>query len=158
MIYSNLNELKKVLPRKGRFLGIDVGTKKIGVAICDDLQKIATPKTIIVRKSNLKDFNNLLSIIQENHIKAIIIGFPIKMDGSTNLISDFVMRFAINFDKFLADMRIDNLVLAIFDERLSSFMARQNFKNRRDKNDNYDDISASLILENFLNCLSEGED
>lgn len=157
MIYSEINELKKILPNKGRFLAIDIGTKKIGVAICDDLQKITTPKTIIARQSNLKDFTKLLSIIQEDRIKAVIMGFPIKMDGSTNLMSDFVMRFAINFEKFLVDLRIENVILAIFDERLSSFVARQNIDRNIVGRKNYDDISASVILENFLNCLSESE-
>lgn len=157
MIYKDINELRKILPHKGRFLAIDIGTKKIGVAICDDLQKIATPKTIIARQSNQKDFTKLLSIIQENHIKAIIMGFPIKMDGSTNLMSDFVMRFAINFEKFLSELRVENVILAVFDERLSSFAARQNIGKNSSRSQHYDDISASLILENFLNCLSESE-
>ena len=156
MIYSEIKDCKKILPKKGRILGLDVGTKKIGVAICDDFQKIATPKKIIKRQSNAKDFATLLSIIQENDIVGLVLGFPLKMDGSESLMSNFVMRFAINLEKFLHDLNVD-LTLIIFDERLSSFGARNMIISKSARNKDYDDISASLILENFLNCLHESE-
>ncbi|NBX52540.1 MAG: Holliday junction resolvase RuvX [Proteobacteria bacterium] len=156
MIYSEIKDCKKILPKKGRILGLDVGTKKIGVAICDDFQKIATPKKIIKRQSNAKDFATLLSIIQENDIVGLVLGFPLKMDGSESLMSNFVMRFAINLEKFLHDLNVD-LTLIIFDERLSSFEARNMIISKSARNKDYDDISASLILENFLNCLHESE-
>jgi len=157
MIYKEISDYKKILPNKGRILALDVGTKKIGVAICDETQTIATPKLILKRQSNLKDFATLLSIIQENPVIAIIFGFPIKMDGSENLMSDFVMKFAVNFEKFLDDLLIKNIVLVVFDERLSSFKARDYVKKsmkKTAKND-YDDVSASLILEHFLNNLRQ---
>ena len=159
MIFREISDYKKILPTKGRILALDVGTKKIGVAICDDTQTIATPKLIIKRQSNLKDFATLLSIIQENPVIAIIFGFPIKMDGSENLMSDFVMNFVKNFEIFLKDLLVKNIVLVVFDERLSSFKARDFFNKsfKKSAQKDYDDISASLILEHFLNDLSQGE-
>lgn len=159
MIFREISDYKKILPTKGRILALDVGTKKIGVAICDDTQTIATPKLIIKRQSNLKDFATLLSIIQENPVIAIIFGFPIRMDGSENLMSDFVMNFAKNFEKFLQELSIRNVTLIVFDERLSSFKARDFFNKsfKKSAQKDYDDISASLILEHFLNDLSQGE-
>lgn len=157
MIYKEISDCKKILSTKGRILALDVGTKKIGVAICDETQTIATPKLILKRQSNLKDFATLLSIIQENPVIAIIFGFPINMDGSENLMSDFVMKFAINFEKFLENLSIKNIVLIVFDERLSSFKARE-FVNKGTKKSaikDYDDVSASLILEHFLNDLRQ---
>ena len=159
MIFREISDYKKILPTKGRILALDVGTKKIGVAICDDTQTIATPKLIIKRQSNLKDFATLLSIIQENPVIAIIFGFPIRMDGSENLMSDFVMNFAKNFEKFLQELSIRNVTLIVFDERLSSFKARDFFNKsfKKSAQKDYDDISASLILEHFLNDLRQGE-
>ena len=159
MIYREITDCKKILPTKGRILALDVGTKKIGVAICDDTQTIATPKLIIKRQSNLKDFATLLSIIQENPVIAIIFGFPIKMDGSENLMSDFVMNFVKNFEIFLKDLLVKNIVLVVFDERLSSFKARDfmNKTTKKSEKKDYDDISASLILEHFLNDLRQSE-
>lgn len=155
MIYKEIEDFKNNVPRKGRILGLDIGTKKIGVAICDDLQKIATPKKIIKRQSNANDFATLLSIIQENHIIAIVLGFPLKMDGSDSLMSEFVFRFATNFEKFLKDLRYENIKLIMFDERLSSFEARGMRLSKSSKNKDYDDISASIILDNFLNCFHQ---
>ena len=157
MIYKEITDCKKILPTKGRLLALDVGTKKIGVAICDETQIIATPKLIIKRQSNLKDFATLLSIIQENPVIAIIFGFPIKMDGSENLMSEFVMKFVKNFEDFLQDLSIKNIVLVVFDERLSSFKARDfaNKSMKKSAKKDYDDISASLILEHFLNDLRQ---
>jgi len=159
MIYKEISDCKKILPTKGRILALDVGTKKIGVAICDETQIIATPKLIIKRQSNLKDFATLLSIIQENPVIAIIFGFPIKMDGSENLMSDFVMNFVKNFENFLEDLLVKNIVLVVFDERLSSFKARDfmNQTTKKSAKKDYDDISASLILEHFLNDLRQSE-
>ena len=160
MIFREITDCKKILPTKGRLLALDVGTKKIGVAICDDTQTIATPKLIIKRQSNLKDFATLLSIIQENPVIAIIFGFPIKMDGSENLMSDFVMNFVKNFEIFLQDLSIKNITLIVFDERLSSFKARDfvNKSMKKTAKKDYDDVSASLILEHFLNDLRQSQD
>jgi putative Holliday junction resolvase len=160
MIYREISDCKKILPTKGRLLALDVGTKKIGVAICDDTQTFSTPKLIIKRKSNSKDFATLLSIIQENPVIAIIFGFPIKMDGSENLMSDFVMKFVKNFEKFLHDLSIKNITLIVFDERLSSFKARTfiNKNTKKSSKKDYDDISASLILEHFLDDFSQSQD
>ena len=73
--------------------------------------------------------------------------------------SDFVMNFAKNFENFLEELSIKNLTLIIFDERLSSFKARDFFNKsfKKSAQKDYDDISASLILEHFLNDLRQGE-
>ncbi|MFZ9180844.1 MAG: Holliday junction resolvase RuvX [Rickettsiales bacterium] len=154
MIYKNNNDYLKILPNKGRILGLDLGSKNIGLAICEDTQNIATPKKILRRKSNNYDFATLLSIIQENHLIAIIFGLPLKMDGSENLMVDFVMKFMQKFDEFLLNNKI-NLPLIAFDERLTSFDARY-LANSISKNQKaIDDISAYLILNDFLEYLRQ---
>lgn len=154
MIYKNNNDYLKILPKKGRILGLDLGSKNIGLAICEDTQNIATPKKILHRKSNDNDFATLLSIIQENHLVAIIFGLPLKMDGSENLMVDFVMKFMQKFDEFLLNHKI-NLPLIAFDERLTSFDARY-LTNAISKNHKaIDDISAYLILNDFLEYLRQ---
>ena len=77
-----IEEFKKKQLNTSRLIGLDLGSKRIGVAICDENQKIATPlKTI--NKSKFEDLiNELEDIIKENNIKGIIIGNPINMDGT----------------------------------------------------------------------------
>jgi len=154
MIYKNNNDYLEILPKKGRILGLDLGSKNIGLAICEDTQNIATPKKILRRKNNNFDFATLLSIIQENHLVAIIFGLPLKMDGSENLMVDFVMKFMQNFDEFLQNHKI-NLPLIAFDERLTSFDARYLSKTNSKKSKAIDDVSAYLILNDFLEYLRQ---
>ena len=77
-----IEEFKKIQSVRSRLIGIDLGTKRIGIAICDEKQKIATPlKTL--NKNKLEDLIfELKSIIQENDVKGIIVGNPLNMDGS----------------------------------------------------------------------------
>jgi putative Holliday junction resolvase len=153
MIFKDSNQLNQV-PR-GRLLGIDVGTKRIGIAICDELQVIATPKLIINRQSNERDFSKIRETILENKIVASVIGLPLQMDGSQQEMTYFAQNFAQNFDEFLEK----KLPLFFFEERLSSFEARD-FNNsqlsrqgKKSKNKFYDDIAASIILQHFLDEL-----
>ena len=109
-----LDELKDKLADKARLIGLDLGSKRIGVAICDDERKIATPfKTIEYR--NMDYFlSELKVIIKENDIFAIIVGNPINMDGSFGKSAQ-----SIN-DKAKIIGRELNVMIAMWDERLST--------------------------------------
>ena len=78
-----LEEFKKKHSDKCRLIGLDLGSKRIGVSICDEKQLIATPFKTINRISANEFINELKSIINENDIKGIIIGNPLNMDGSS---------------------------------------------------------------------------
>ena len=75
-----LDELKDKITNNSRLIGLDLGTKRIGVAICDDKRKIATPFKIVEYRSMEYLLNELKIIIKDNNILAIIIGNPINMD------------------------------------------------------------------------------
>lgn len=146
------DNIKNLLPNSGRLISLDVGTKRIGVAICDDKRIIATPKLIINRQSNLKDFTQIMQLIIENTIVAVIIGLPIDVNGNPTAISKFVNNFANNLDSFLQTKLNVEIPIVLFDERFSSFEARQIVKSKlyNKKNKFYDDISANIILEHFF--------
>ena len=78
-----LNEFKKKHSDKCRLIGLDLGSKRIGVSICDEKQLIATPFKTIVKTSSEKLIIELKEIIKENNIGGIIIGNPLNMDGSS---------------------------------------------------------------------------
>ena len=90
----------KSLPKFGRLLGIDVGTKRIGLALSDASRFIATPKLIINRASNQKDFLKIKEFILENQVCAIVIGRPINLDESRVAMTKFSEEFTKNFDQF----------------------------------------------------------
>lgn len=108
-----IDELKKQTT-KTRLIGLDLGSKRIGVAISDENQKIATPfKTL--QNNGLKNLISDLSvIIDENKIGGIIIGNPINMDGSFGKASQSVTDISKNISKSV------NINVSLWDERLST--------------------------------------
>ena len=76
-----IDEFKKKQTNKTRLIGLDLGSKRIGVSICDEKQLIATPFKTINRASAHELISDLKTIIDENNIKGIIIGNPLNMDA-----------------------------------------------------------------------------
>ena len=115
-----IDELKVQLNNKSRLIGIDMGTKRIGVSICDENRKIATPYETIVYSNIDNLISRLKEIISENNITGVIFGLPLNMDGSTgpsaqsvkdkvNLISDKLDIPAISWDERLSTVGSFNL-------------------------------------------------
>ena len=77
-----IEEFKNKITKKSRLIGLDLGSKRIGVAICDEYQSIATPFKTIQKDNFNKFLDELKLIINENNIVGIIVGNPINMDGS----------------------------------------------------------------------------
>ena len=147
MIYNNPNQVNQVSP-KGRILALDLGTKRIGIAISDASRFIATPKLVLNRQSNQKDFLKIWQLFQEYEAVTIVIGMPLNMNGMRNEMSEFVDKFTKNFDEFLEG----KISIFLFDERLSSFEAKEIAASElsRKNNEFIDDIAASVILQHFL--------
>jgi putative Holliday junction resolvase len=151
-LLSPNQDYKNNIPSSGALICIDVGTKRIGIAASDQTRFLATPKLIINRQSNLKDFAKIAELIKEFKSCAIVIGYPINMNGEQIEMSEFAANFAENLNKFLEG----KFPIFLFEERLSSFEAR-NFGyskiSRKHKSKFIDDIAASIILQHFLDDL-----
>ena len=147
-----LEEFKKKQLDKSRLIGLDLGSKRIGVSICDEKQLIATPfKTI--RKSNFEILlKEIKQIIEENHIKGIIIGNPINMDGTIGRSSQSANDFAINLSKNIT------IPIAMWDERLSSEgsfkITKELGTNVTNRIDKLDKNAAAFILQGAIDYLS----
>ena len=94
-----LEEFKKNHLDKCRLIGLDLGSKRIGVSICDEKQLIATPFITIEKKSSQNLIDQLKSIIIENNIKGIIVGNPLNMDGSSGKSSQSVKDVSTYIEK-----------------------------------------------------------
>ena len=148
----SINEFKTNIGSNSRLLGIDPGSKNIGIAICDENQTVATPFKIIHKSK----FENLLKeikeIISENSIKGIIIGNPINMDGSAGNSSKSVSDFSKNLSKNVT------IPIAMWDERLSSSGAFKISKklntNTSNRVKNLDKNAAAFILQGAIDFLS----
>lgn len=148
IIATDQTAINQAVKRPAKLLGLDVGSKRIGVALCDETWLVATPKLVLTRQSNVKDFAKILEIIEQNKAVGVVIGLPLQMNGGASEMSKFVEKFAQNLDEFLEK----KLPIFLFDERLSSFEAREFNASElsRKKNKFYDDIAASVILQNFI--------
>ena len=109
----SIEEFKTNISNNSRLLGIDPGKKNIGLAICDENKRVATPlKTI--KKHKFKDLiKEINEIIKDNQIRGIVIGHPINMDGSFGKSS----RSAVDFSKNLS--KNVTIPIVLWDERLS---------------------------------------
>ena len=147
-----LEEFKKKHSDKCRLIGLDLGSKRIGVSICDDKQLIATPLKTINRNS-LKDLvDELRLIINENDIKGIIIGNPLNMDGSSGRSAQSVKDTTENIEKNI------DIPICLWDERLSTVgafnLSSQLDINVSKREKKIDENAATFILQGALDFLN----
>ena len=149
----SIDEFKTNIENNSRLLGIDPGGKNVGIAICDENKKVATPLKIIQKSKFQKLLKEINEIIEENHIKGIIIGNPINMDGSLGKSSQSASDFAKNISNNIA------IPIALWDERLSSEgsfkimkVLETNVSNRVKK---LDKNAAAFILQGAIDYLSK---
>ena len=133
-------------------IGLDLGSKRIGVSICDDKQLIATPLKTINRNS-LKDLvDELKLIISENNIKGIIVGNPLNMDGSSGRSAQSVKDTTENIEKNL------DIPICLWDERLSTVgafnLSSQLDINVSKREKKIDENAAAFILQGALDFLN----
>ena len=147
-----LEEFKKKHSDKCRLIGLDLGSKRIGVSICDDKQLIATPLKTINRNS-LKDLvDELKLIVDENDIKGIIVGNPLNMDGSSGRSAQSVKDTTKNIEKNL------DIPICLWDERLSTVgafnLSSQLDINVTKREKKIDENAAAFILQGALDFLN----
>ena len=147
-----IEDLKKKQSNKVRLLGLDLGSKRIGISICDENQSVATPLKTLNKTTNDNLINELKALINENNIKAIIVGYPINMDGSHGKSSHSVKSIATNISKAI------KLPICLWDERLSTVGAF-NLSSDLDVNvskrlKNIDQNAAAFILQGAIDYLN----
>ena len=147
-----IEEFKKKLTKKSRLIGLDLGSKKIGVSICDENQSIATPFKTLIKSNSDNLIKELKLIIEENNIKGIIIGNPINMDGTYGKASQSAKTIASNLSKSI------DVPISMWDERLSTVGAF-NISSQLDVNvskrlKNIDENAAAFILQGAIDFLN----
>lgn len=139
------------IPAKGRVMGLDLGTKTIGVAISDGMRYSATPLETIKRTKFTQDAERLVHLIDENAIVAIILGLPLNMDGSEGPRVQSTRAFARSLAQKVS------LPIAFWDERLSTSAVTRMMIDadlRRDRRaEIVDKLAASYILQGALDRL-----
>ena len=147
-----LEEFKKKHSDKCRLIGLDLGSKRIGVSICDEKQLIATPLKTINKNTFKELIADLKKIIDENDIKGVVIGNPLNMDGSFGRSSQSVKDTSENIEKNL------KIPICLWDERLSTVgafnLSSQLDINVSKREKKIDENAATFILQGAIDFLN----
>ena len=147
-----LEEFKKNHSDKCRLIGLDLGSKRIGVSICDEKQLIATPLKTITRNTLNEFISELKVIIDENNIKGIIIGNPLNMDGSSGRSVQSVKDTSQKIEENI------NIPICLWDERLSTVgafnLSSQLDINVSKREKKIDENAAAFILQGAIDFLN----
>ncbi|MBT5494677.1 MAG: Holliday junction resolvase RuvX [Alphaproteobacteria bacterium] len=153
MTIVEMNDLRKTVKRGERLLGLDLGSKTIGLAISDSGFMIASPLETIQRKKFTSDALALKAIIDERQIGGLVLGLPKNMDGSDGPRVQSTRQFAANLlERF-------DIPIAFWDERLSTMAVERVLVNeadmsRRKRSAVVDKMAASYILQGALDLMA----
>ncbi|HEX7784222.1 MAG TPA: Holliday junction resolvase RuvX [Sphingobium sp.] len=139
------------LPEGGRLIGLDVGTKTIGLALCDAGWSIASPAHTISRGKFTKDKAALADFMGQQQVKGMVVGLPLNLDGSESPRSQSSRAFARN----LADLRVP---IFLWDERWSTQAVTRTLieadASRARRGELVDKLAASYILQGAIDALA----
>ncbi|HUC42263.1 MAG TPA: Holliday junction resolvase RuvX [Candidatus Micrarchaeaceae archaeon] len=131
-----------------RILAVDYGTKRIGLAISDDLLSTARPLQVVPRTNRRDLFKSLRKICSEHAVARILVGHPLHLSGDASPMAEEAARFAARLEKEL------NIPVELCDERLTSWeagqIAREAKLSSRRKSAHLDDVAAALLLREYL--------
>lgn len=149
--------MKAALPRHGRLLGLDLGTKTIGLAISDGLGMVATPLHTIKRTKFTQDAQELLKAVTQNEVAGLVFGWPVEMDGTEGKRCQSTAQFARNLRGL--DGPLATLPQAFWDERLSTaavqrMMISEMDMSRKKRAETVDKAAAAYILQGFLDAMA----
>jgi putative pre-16S rRNA nuclease len=135
-------------PDRRRVLAIDFGRKRMGLAVSDELQMTAQPLATLARSNRRNDVRRLREVVRVHAIGKIVVGNPVRLDGSEGEMAQEAARFAARIQ---IELRIP---VELFDERLSSWEAQESAiakrPKRRKQGAGIDAIAAAVILRDFL--------
>lgn len=151
MITLSAAEFRSALPDGGVLLGLDTGTKTIGTATCDAGWRFATAGKTVMRGKFSRDRELLRALVAERHVRGMVVGLPLNMDGSESPRSQAARAMARNLEDL-------GLPILLWDERWSTQAAErslieQDFS-RAKRAERIDSAAAALILQGAIDALA----
>lgn len=149
MIYENVQDFLKNTPKGVSIIALDVGTKKIGIAVTDNEQIIPSPFEVYQRRNTSKDLGHIAQLAKDKNAGGFVVGLPIDLDGNEQKNCEKIRFFANKIYKKTG------LNIFMQDERMSTAAADRVLSDagvkRKKRNEIDDKIAASYILEMVLN-------
>jgi len=153
VITERTAEFREALPRGGRLMGLDVGTRTIGVALCDAGWTIATPAELIRRGKFTADLDRLKALAKAQQVAGLVIGLPRNLDGSEGPRSQSTRAFARNSAGI-------GLPILLWDERWSTQAVTRTLidadASRARRAELVDKMAAAYILQGAIDALTMG--
>jgi len=151
-VFDEVEEFAAVLKPMSALMGLDLGTKTIGVAVSDTFRSVSTPLETVRRKKFGTDAARLLELIAERNIAGIVLGLPFNMDGSEGPRCQSTRAFARNL------ARLTDVPITFWDERLSTVAAERALleadTSRKRRSEVIDHVAAGYILQGLLDRLA----
>ncbi len=136
-----------------RLLALDVGERRIGVAVSDESGLLATPLTVIRRASKAEDFSRIAALVREQAVGGLVVGHPLNDDGSAGPQARRIERYAAALADALRAEGLD-LPLTFWDESLSTQRAQEAMiaagQRARKRQRRLDAVAAAVILQDYL--------
>jgi putative Holliday junction resolvase len=153
--FTELEELQKIsdsspasLGSRGRLLALDLGAKRIGVAVSDELRITTRPLPMILRRSWKELLQQVAGLVQSLEVKGLVIGLPLRLDGGDGAAAESVRAVAEKFRRSLS------VPIYLQDERLTTFAANSDLKaaglNESESKREVDSAAAAIILRDFI--------
>ncbi|WP_447724731.1 Holliday junction resolvase RuvX [Sphingomonas koreensis] len=153
MITTDRDAFREALPQGGRLLGLDVGTKTIGTALCDAGWSFASPALLVKRTKFTADKAALAALIAEQQVKGLVIGLPLNLDGTDSPRTQSTRAFARNVEDL-------GLPVLLWDERWSTAAVERQMiaedLSRAKRAERVDKLAASYILQGAIDGLATG--
>ncbi|MGK6320056.1 Holliday junction resolvase RuvX [Sphingomonas sp. DT-204] len=150
MITTNPQEFRAALPDGGRLLGLDVGTRTIGTALCDAGWSFASPAPLIRRTRFTADKAALTAMLAPQAVKGVVIGLPLNLDGSDSPRTQSTRAFARNVEDW-------GLPILLWDERWSTVAVERTMieqdLSRAKRAERVDSLAAAHILQAAIDAL-----
>jgi putative Holliday junction resolvase len=132
---------------------LDLGRRRIGVAVTDGAAMGAHPVGVVERRSMARDLEAIAAMLRDREVTTIVVGLPLNMDGSEGPVAGAARRFA---DQLAAALKVE---VEMFDERLTSFEAEERLKGmpvkKGARKPTIDAIAATVILEGWMQSRAE---
>ena len=153
MAVVHITELRAAVPTGKRLLGLDLGSKTIGLAICDSSFAIASPLETLRRRKFTQDAIDLEALIAERDVGGLVLGLPRNMDGSEGPRAQSTRQFAANL------LGRSDIPIAFWDERFSTVAVERLLideadLSRRKRGDVVDKMAASYILQGAIDLIA----
>ena len=151
MITANAAEYREALPEWGRLMGLDVGTKTIGVAVCDAQWTIATAADLIRRGKFTADLEKLRAFADKQQVRGLVVGLPLNLDGTESPRTQSTRAFARNLQPI-------GLPILLWDERWSTQAVTRTLidadASRARRAELVDKMAAAYILQGAIDALA----